>query len=99
MSASSIEKNVEQETAPKPGRKPRKPVESLAVASNTRFFVGEIDSDGKIVLSTEFPNELEARLASFRLEQVYYEVGSWKAVANMSQGGIAVERQAVMGKP
>lgn len=57
--------------------------------------MGGPNEQGRITLTKEFPSEVEAQLESLKLDQPYHKIESWKAVADLSQGSIAVEKQAV----
>jgi hypothetical protein len=62
-----------------------------------RFFMGDAGAEG-VSLKREFRSEVEAQLESLKLDQPYYAVESWKAVADLSNGSIAVEKRAVSSK-
>ena len=95
MSTATVSKPVELELMNKP-RKGRKPQEKND-AVTTRFFMGAADAAG-ISLKQEFKSEVEAQLESLKLDQAYYTIESWKAVADLSQGRIAVEKRPVSSK-
>jgi hypothetical protein len=95
MSTAIVSKPAEVEPIARPKRKGRKSHESEA--STTRFFMGDAGTDG-ISLHREFKNEVEAQLESLKLNQPYHAVESWKAVADLSKGSIAVEKRAFNSK-
>ena len=95
MSTATVTKPAELELMDKP-RKGRKPQEKSA-AVTTRFFMGAADAAG-ISLKQEFRSEVEAQLESLKLNQPYYTIESWKAVADLSQGSIAVQKRPVSTK-
>ena len=76
-------------------RKTRKPTEKGVSSPNHRFFLGSLDAEGNITLTKEFPSEVEAQLESLKLDQAYHKVESWKAVADLSNGSIAVQKRPV----
>jgi hypothetical protein len=59
--------------------------------------MGAADAAG-ISLKQEFKSEVEAQLESLKLNQPYYTIESWKAVADLSQGSIAVQKRPVSTK-
>jgi hypothetical protein len=95
MSTATISRPAELELLDKP-RRGRKPQEK-SDAVTTRFFMGDADAAG-ISLKREFGSEVEAQLESLKLNQPYYTIESWKAVADLSQGSIAVQKRAVSTK-
>ena len=78
---------------PRRGRK----LQDKRDAVTTRFFLGDLDGTG-ITLKQEFDSELEAQLESLKLSQPYYAIEAWKAVADLSEGRIAVEKRPVNTK-
>ncbi len=88
--------DVSPETA---ARKPRKLKEKendkVTGAPNYRFFLGAVEENGVPSLERELPGELEAQLESLKLDRTYYKVESWKAVADLSNGSIAVQKRPV----
>ncbi len=62
-----------------------------------RFFLGDSSGEG-VSLLREFPSEVEAQLESLKLGEPYYVVESWKAVADLSSGSIAVQKRVVSHK-
>ena len=95
MSTATVTKPAGPELIAKP-RRGRRPQEKHG-AITTRFFLGDLDGTG-ITLKQEFATELEAQLESLKLSQPYYAVVSWKAVADLSEGKIAVENRPVSTK-
>jgi hypothetical protein len=95
MNTATISRPAELELLDKP-RRGRKPQEK-SDAVTTRFFMGDADAAG-ISLKREFGTEVEAQLESLKLNQPYYTIESWKAVADLSQGSIAVQKRAVSTK-
>jgi hypothetical protein len=95
MNTATISRPAELELLDKP-RRGRKPQEK-SDAVTTRFFMGDADAIG-ISLKREFGSEVEAQLESLKLNQPYYTIESWKAVADLSQGSIAVQKRAVSTK-
>ncbi len=95
MSTAMVNKPAEVQPIAGPKRKGRKSPESDR--STTRFFMGEAGTDG-ISLKQEFRSEVEAQLESLKLNQPYHAVESWKAVADLSNGSIAVEKRAFNSK-
>jgi hypothetical protein len=95
MNTATISRPAELELLDKP-RRGRKPQEK-SDAVTTRFFMGDADATG-ISLKREFGSEVEAQLESLKLNQPYYTIESWKAVADLSQGSIAVQKRAVSTK-
>ena len=95
MNTATISRPAEIELLDKP-RRGRKPQEK-SDAVTTRFFMGDADAAG-ISLKREFGSEVEAQLESLKLNQPYYTIESWKAVADLSQGSIAVQKRAVSTK-
>ena len=95
MSTATVSRPAELELLEKP-RRGRKPQEKSG-AVTTRYFMGEADATG-ISLKREFGSEVEAQLESLKLNQPYYTIESWKAVADLSQGSIAVQKRAVSTK-
>lgn len=95
MSTAIVSKPAELQSIAGPKRKGRKSHESDA--STTRFFMGDAGTDG-ISLQREFKSEVEAQLESLKLNQPYHAVESWKAVADLSNGSIAVEKRAFNSK-
>jgi hypothetical protein len=95
MNTATISRPAELELLDKPrrGRKPQEKSDAVA----TRFFMGDADAAG-ISLKREFGSEVEAQLESLKLNQPYYTIESWKAVADLSQGSIAVQKRAVSTK-
>lgn len=91
MNTAIVSKPAELELMDKP-RKGRKPQDKSAVT--TRFFMGDADAAG-ISLRQEFRSEVEAQLESLKLNQPYYTIESWKAIADLSQGSIAVQKRPV----
>ena len=92
MSTATVTRPVGPELLEKPrrGRKPHDKRDAVI----TRFFLGEGDAAG-ITLKQEFANELEAQLESLKLSQTYYTIEAWQAVADLSEGKIAVEKRPV----
>lgn len=64
-------------------------------APNYRFFLGAGEENGVPSLEREFAGELEAQLESLKLDRTYHKVESWKAVADLSNGSIAVQKRPV----
>jgi hypothetical protein len=95
MNTATISRPAELELLDKP-RRGRKPQEK-SDAVTARFFMGDADAAG-ISLKREFGSEVEAQLESLKLNQPYYTIESWKAVADLSQGSIAVQKRAVSTK-
>jgi hypothetical protein len=95
MKTATISRPAELELPDKP-RRGRKPQEK-SDAVTTRFFMGDAEATG-ISLKREFGSEVEAQLESLKLNQPYYTIESWKAVADLSQGSIAVQKRAVSTK-
>ena len=95
MSTAIVNKPAEVQPIAGPKRKRRKSHESEAFTP--RFFMGEAAADG-ISLQREFKSEVEAQLESLKLNQPYHAVESWKAVADLSKGSIAVEKRAFNSK-
>jgi hypothetical protein len=95
MNTATISRPAELELPDKP-RRGRKPQEK-SDAVTTRFFMGDAEATG-ISLKREFGSEVEAQLESLKLNQPYYTIESWKAVADLSQGSIAVQKRAVSTK-
>lgn len=95
MSTATVPMPVGPELLERP-RKGRKPQEKRD-AVTTRFFLGESDATG-ITLKQEFASEVEAQLESLKLSQPYYAIEAWKAVADLSEGRIAVEKRPVYTK-
>jgi hypothetical protein len=95
MNTATISRPAELELLDKP-RRGRKPQEK-SDAVTTRFFMGDADAAG-ISLKREFGTEVEVQLESLKLNQPYYTIESWKAVADLSQGSIAVQKRAVSTK-
>ena len=96
MSTATVTKLVEVpavEKAPRRGRKSQEKDEPCAA----RFFMGDASVEG-ISLQQEFKSEVEAQLESLKLDRPYYSVESWRAVADLSNGRIAVEKRAVSSK-
>ena len=63
----------------------------------TRFFMGD-SGEGSISLTQEFASEVEAQLESLKLNRPYYTLESWRAVADLSNGSIAVQKRAASSK-
>jgi hypothetical protein len=78
---------------PKRGRKAQEKGESVT----TRFFMGEATTDS-VSLKQEFGTEVEAQLESLKLNKPYYTIDSWKAVADLSNGSIAVQKRPISTK-
>ena len=95
MNTATVTKPAGPELLDKP-RRGRKPQEKHGTVT-TRFFLGDLDGTG-ITLKQEFASELEAQLESLKLNQPYYAVEAWKAVADLSEGKIAVEKRPVNTK-
>jgi hypothetical protein len=75
-------------------RRGRKPAGERNHDVIARFFLGE-STDGKVHLAVECRSEAEAQLASLRQEKPYFRVEAWQAVADLSQGSVAVHKKAV----
>ena len=60
-------------------------------------FMGRQRTD-TISLTQEFKSEAEAQLESLKLSKPYFPVEAWKAVADLSNGSVAVEKRAVSSK-
>ena len=95
MSTATVTKPAGPELLDRP-RRGRKPQEKRD-AVTTRFFLGDLDGTG-ITLKQEFASELEAQLESLKLSQPYYAIEAWRAVADLSEGRIAVEKRPVNTK-
>ena len=63
----------------------------------TRFFMGD-SGEGSISLTQEFASEVEAQLESLKLNRPYYTLESWRAVADLSNGSIAVQKRAASSR-
>ncbi len=96
MSTAIVSKLVEVPQPDKAPRRGRKPQDKDTLAA-PRFFMGDAGGEG-ISLKREFKSEVEAQLESLKLNQPYYTVESWKAVADLSNGSIAVHKRAVSSK-
>jgi hypothetical protein len=84
---------AEVPSAAKTKRKGRKSQER-SETSIRRYFMGE-SSGERITLDREFPSEVEAQLESLKQNQPYHTVESWRAVADLSDGSIAVRKRPV----
>lgn len=93
MSTAVVNKLAEVPTAAKPKRKARK-TQDRGETSVRRYFMGE-SSGERITLDREFPSEVEAQLESLKQNQPYHTVESWRAVADLSDGSIAVRKRPV----
>ncbi|HUZ95365.1 MAG TPA: hypothetical protein VMU57_10665 [Edaphobacter sp.] len=96
MSTATVSNLVEVPAVEKPSRRGRKPHEKEG-PQVARFFMGDAD-DESISLQREFKSEAEAQLESLKLDRPYYTVESWKAVADLSNGSIAIEKRAVSSR-
>ena len=96
MSTATVTKLAEVSADEKAPRRGRKSQEKDGPRT-ARFFMGESGAEG-ISLQQEFKSEVEAQLESLKLDRPYYTVESWKAVADLSNGRIAVEKRAVSSK-
>jgi hypothetical protein len=79
-----------------PARRSRK-AQDKREEQTKRFFLGDSSAEG-LSLKREFPSEVEAQLESLKLDEPYYVVESWKAVADLSSGSIAVQKRVVSKK-
>lgn len=96
MSTATVNKLIEVPAPDKALRRGRKSQEKDGPCA-ARFFMGAAGAEG-ISLQQEFKSEVEAQLESLKLDRPYYSVESWKAVADLSNGRIAVEKRAVSSK-
>ena len=93
MSTAIVNKLAEVPPAAKPKRKGKK-TQERSETSVRRYFMGE-SSGERITLDREFPSEVEAQLESLKQNQPYHTVESWRAVADLSDGSIAVRKRPV----
>ncbi len=96
MSTATVNKLIEVPAPDKALRRGRKSQEKDEPCA-ARFFMGDAGAEG-ISLQQEFKSEVEAQLESLKLDRPYYSVESWKAVADLSNGRIAVDKRAVSSK-
>jgi hypothetical protein len=79
-----------------PARRSRK-AQDKREKHTKRFFLGDSAAEG-VSLKREFLTEVEAQLESLKLGEPYYVVETWKAVADLSSGSIAVQKRVVSHK-
>ena len=96
MTTASVNKLTEIPSIEKPARRARKPHEKTG-GHGARFFMGEAGAN-TISLTQEFKSEPEAQLESLKLSKPYYTVEAFKAVADLSNGSVAVEKRAVSSR-
>lgn len=96
MSIATESNLAEVPAVEKPSRRGRRQQEKDG-SQGARFFMGDA-GDTSISLQREFKSEAEAQLESLKLDRPYYAVESWKAVADLSHGSIAIEKRAVSSR-
>jgi hypothetical protein len=95
MSTATVNALAELVPNDKPRRTRRAQEKSDTVT--TRFFMGD-SGQGGISLTQEFASEVEAQLESLKVNRPYYTLESWRAVADLSNGSIAVQKRAASSK-
>jgi hypothetical protein len=96
MTTATVNKLTEVTSIERPARRGRKAQEK-AGGLGARFFMGEAGTNS-ISLTQEFKSEAEAQLESLKLSKPYYSVEAFKAVADLSNGSVAVEKRAVSSR-
>jgi hypothetical protein len=96
MTTATVNRLTEVTSIEGPARRGRK-VREKTEAPVPRFFMGEAATN-TISLTQEFKSEAEAQLESLKLSKPYYSVEAFKAVADLSNGSVAVEKRAVSSR-
>ena len=96
MTTATVNKLTEVTSIERPARRGRKAQEKTG-GPGARFFMGEAGTNS-ISLTKEFKSEAEAQLESLKLSKPYYSVEAFKAVADLSNGSVAVEKRAVSSR-
>lgn len=96
MTTATVNKLTEVTSIERPARRGRKAQEKTG-GPGARFFMGEAGTNS-ISLTQEFKSEAEAQLESLKLSRPYYSVEAFKAVADLSNGSVAVEKRAVSSR-
>ena len=96
MTTATVNKLTEVTSIERPARRGRKAQEKTG-GHGARFFMGDAGTNS-ISLTQEFKSEAEAQLESLKLSKPYYSVEAFKAVADLSNGSVAVEKRAVSSR-
>jgi len=96
MTTATVNKLTEIPSIEKPARRGRKALEKTG-GPGARFFMGETGTNA-LSLTQEFKSEAEAQLESLKLSKPYFTVEAFKAVADLSNGRVAVEKRAVSSR-